>query len=329
MNVGLYFDLRNPPEWRQDPARLYGFTLEMCEEADALGCDSLWFSEHHLFDDGYLPQPLTMMAAAAARTSRARLGSAISIAPLHRPIELAEQTVIVDLVSNGRVDLGLGAGYRVPEFELYEAEFSSRYSTTDGVARELRRLWRSVVTPSPVQERIPIWMGYFGPQGARRAGLLGEGLLNTNPAMWPIYRDALLEGGHPVSAGRMAGGIQGWVAEDPDREWPEVATHLAHQFNSYRRYMVEGTGRPPPRSVDPDQLRTRDGAEVLGSVDFGEPAEICDSIIRRTAGAPVETVFFWASLSGMREKVVAEHVRRICGEVAGRLRDFDPSTAES
>ena len=114
MNVGVYFDLRNAPPWRQDPARLYGFTLELCEEAERLGAHSVWLSEHHLFDDGYLPQPLTFAAAVAARTTRVRIGTAVLLAPLHSAAEIAEQVAVVDLVSNGRVDLGLGAGYRVP-----------------------------------------------------------------------------------------------------------------------------------------------------------------------------------------------------------------------
>ena len=59
IEVGIYFDLRNPPQWHQSPSRLYGFTLEACEEAERLGASSLWFSEHHLFDDDYLASPLT------------------------------------------------------------------------------------------------------------------------------------------------------------------------------------------------------------------------------------------------------------------------------
>ncbi len=119
VNVGVYFDLRNAPSWPQDPARLYGFTLELCEEAERLGAHSVWLSEHHLFDDGYLPQPLTFAAAVAARTTRVRIGTAVLLAPLHDAVEIAEQVAVVDLVSNGRVELGLGAGYRVPEFELF------------------------------------------------------------------------------------------------------------------------------------------------------------------------------------------------------------------
>src|SRR4029079_333378 len=79
--VGLYLDLRNPPASRQHWHRLYDFTLELCEEAERLGADSVWLSEHHLFEDGYLTQPLTYAAAIAARTSRVRIGTAVVIAP--------------------------------------------------------------------------------------------------------------------------------------------------------------------------------------------------------------------------------------------------------
>ena len=113
-NVGLYFDLRNPPASRVDPTRLHGFTLEMCEEAERLGAHSVWLTEHHLFDDDYIAQPLVFAAAIAARTRRVRIGTAIVIAPLHSPVEIAEQSALVDVVSGGRLDLGLGAGYRVP-----------------------------------------------------------------------------------------------------------------------------------------------------------------------------------------------------------------------
>lgn len=322
MNVGIYFDLRNPPDWAVDSSRLYGFTLEMCEEADALGCHSIWLSEHHLFDDGYLPQPLVMAASVAARTKRARIGTAIIVAPLHHPVELAEQAAVVDVLSSGRLDVGLGAGYRAPEFALYGADADRRYGATDGRARELRRLW-DVVTPRPVQARVPIWMGYQGPKGARRAGRLGEGLLSINRELWEPYRDGLAEAGHdPDVAGRMAGGVHGWVTEDPERDWPIVSKHIAAQFDSYRRHMVEGTGQPVPRPVDPEKLRSR--TEARGSLDtivYGTPAAVAETIRAKSAGAPVETVFLWASISGMSEDLVAGHIQTICTQLAPLLAD--------
>ena len=140
--------------------------FEVCEEADRLGCHSIWLTEHHLFDDGYLPQPLTFAAAIAARTKQVRLGTGVVVAPLHHPVELAEQAAIVDIISAGRLELGLGAGYRGPEFELYGADLSTRYTDTDERARAVRRLLSyGGVTPQPIQDRVPIWMGYQGPKG--------------------------------------------------------------------------------------------------------------------------------------------------------------------
>ena len=123
MNVGLYFDLRNPPEWATDFGRLYGFTLEMCEEAEHLGCHSIWLSEHHRFDDGYLPQPLTLAAAVAARTrvvraSARRSSSRRSTIRPSSPSRRRSSTSSAAAASSS----GLGAGYRVPEFELYGAD---------------------------------------------------------------------------------------------------------------------------------------------------------------------------------------------------------------
>src|SRR4051812_16808053 len=255
IEVGVYFDLRDPAQWAQNPSRLYGFTLEMCEEAERLGASSAWFSEHHLFEDGYLTSPLTFAAAAAARTRRIRLGTAILIAPLHHPAEIAEQSVVVDILSNGRLDLGLGTGYRVPEFELFDASLTARYRQTDDAVRRLRELWGpDGVRPGPVQAPVPVWLGYQGPQGARRAGLLGAPLLSANAGLWESYAAGLNEAGHPASAGVMAGGIQGWVSDDPERDWPMVSEHLAHQLDSYRRHMVEGTDAPPPKPVDVERL---------------------------------------------------------------------------
>jgi alkanesulfonate monooxygenase SsuD/methylene tetrahydromethanopterin reductase-like flavin-dependent oxidoreductase (luciferase family) len=323
IDVGVYFDLRNPPQWRQSPSRLYGFTIEACQEAERLGASSAWFSEHHLFDDDYLASPLTFAAAVAARTERIRLGTAIVIAPLHHPAELAEQSAVVDLVSDGRLDLGLGTGYRVPEFELYGASLKARYAQTDETARQLRTLWERV-RPQPVQDRVPIWMGYQGPQGARRAGLLGERLLSADAALWEPYSAGLAEGGHPAATAAMAGGIQAWVTDDPDGDWPMVSEHLAHQMNSYRSHMFEGTDTPTPKPVDVEKLVNSPRSGPLGSFTYGTPEKVADGIRAYAAGAPVQTVFLWASIGGMAEDAVMRNISTICTRLAPLLRDDEP-----
>ncbi len=324
IKVGVYFDVRNPQQWRQDPARLYGFVLEACEEAEHLGADSLWFSEHHLFEDDYLSNPLTLAAAAAARTVRPRIGTAIVIAPIHHPVEIAEQSAAVDLISNGRLDLGLGTGYRIPEFELYGTTLERKYGRTDDTTRELRKLWGpGGIRPVPVQDPLPIWMGYQGPQGARRAGLLGEGLLSADGALWAPYAEGLSEGGHSLSSARMSGGCQAWATEDPERDWPMVSEHLAHQLNSYRRHMVEGTGQPAPRPVDVDRLVNEQRSGPLGGFTYGTPDTVAKALLDKVGDAPVGTIFFWASIGGMPEDVVMANINTICTKVAPLLAQGD------
>jgi alkanesulfonate monooxygenase SsuD/methylene tetrahydromethanopterin reductase-like flavin-dependent oxidoreductase (luciferase family) len=321
IDVGVYFDLRNPAVWRRSPSRLYGFTLEACQEAERLGASSVWFSEHHLFDDDYLTSPLTMAAAVAARTQRVRLGTAILIAPLHHPAEIAEQSVVVDLVSDGRLDLGLGAGYRVPEFELFGASLKARYRRTDDTVLRLRQLFGpDGVRPRPVQDPVPVWLGYQGPQGARRAGLLGAPLLSADASLWEPYSRGLAEANHPLSVGMMGGGFQGWATEDPERDWPMVSEHVAYQLNSYRKHMVEGTDAPPPKPIDMERLIKSPRQGPLGSFTYGSPEQVAKGIQAYTAGAPVQTVFLWASIGGMPDDVVMRNVETICTRIAPLLR---------
>jgi alkanesulfonate monooxygenase SsuD/methylene tetrahydromethanopterin reductase-like flavin-dependent oxidoreductase (luciferase family) len=319
VNLGLYFDLRNPPPWARDPAWLYGFTLEMCEEADRLGVHSIWLTEHHGFEDGYLPQPLTFAAAVAARTRTCRIGTAVVLAPIRAARHLAEEAAVIDLLSGGRFDLGLGAGYRGPEFTMFGAAVADRYDVTASRVRDVRAAWADpTVTPTPTGDDVPMWLGFTGPRGAALAGELGTGLLSADPRLWQPYRDAHVAAGRSIDDARMAGHIQAWVSTDPERDWPRVRPHLAWQLDSYRQYAAEGTGQVPT-PIDVDALRSRRSHSQLGYFYFGTPAEVARDIEGHTDGAPVETVFAFASLAGTEPDLVAEHIRTLVTDLAPRL----------
>jgi alkanesulfonate monooxygenase SsuD/methylene tetrahydromethanopterin reductase-like flavin-dependent oxidoreductase (luciferase family) len=175
---------------------------------------------------------------------------------------------------------------------------------------------------------MPLWMGYQGPQGARRAGLLGEGLLTADERSWQPYREGLIEAGHdPATTARMAGGINGWVSEDPERDWPRVSEHLAYQFDSYRRHMVEGTDAPVPRPIDPARFRNSDRSDPLGTFLYDTPEGMAGRLRALTGEAPVETVYMWASVGGMPEDVVLANVQTLCTRLAPLLRDEAPPAA--
>ena len=105
-----------PGDPRSDAER-YGASLELAVEAERLGLDSVWLSEHHFLPDGYLPSLLVFAAAIAARTERIAIGTDILLAPLHEPIRLAEDATVVDLLSHGRLVLGIAQGWRREEFD--------------------------------------------------------------------------------------------------------------------------------------------------------------------------------------------------------------------
>ena len=121
LSFGLWYDFRNPTPWRRPWQRLYQETLEQVAWADSLGFDSVWLSEHHFTDDGYLPALLPMLAALAMRTSRMRLGTAVLLAPLHHPLRLAEDYAYVDQLSHGRLNFGFAVARKVLDQGLIPA----------------------------------------------------------------------------------------------------------------------------------------------------------------------------------------------------------------
>ena len=110
MDIGILPEFRNPTQWAIPIEQVYREGIEKAVAAERLGFDHFWTSEHHFAVDSWSPSLLTILAAAAARTERIRLGTFIIILPFHQPWRVAEDAASVDLISGGRLDLGVGPG---------------------------------------------------------------------------------------------------------------------------------------------------------------------------------------------------------------------------
>jgi alkanesulfonate monooxygenase SsuD/methylene tetrahydromethanopterin reductase-like flavin-dependent oxidoreductase (luciferase family) len=325
MKIGMYLDARNPPRWERTWSTFYGSMLERVEEGERLGLGAAWVSEHHMFEDGYLPQPLTLAAAIAARTSSVRIGTAVVLAPLRPAIDIAEQGAIVDLISQGRLELGLGAGYVKPEFRAFGVDPGERYEMLERRAAEVLDLWAGGgCTPPPVQSPPPVWIGAMGPRGARIAGRLGVGLLWLKEDLLGPYREALDKAGHDPASARLGGLANLVVADDPEAAWAEIRDHVAYQIGTYVRYGSLAEDDPPPSPatvpIEPNDLRSP--SILPPSFDVVTADEAISRLRDSLADLPVAHVYLWASIAGMPDKLVDRHIELLATKVAPAVSDL-------
>jgi alkanesulfonate monooxygenase SsuD/methylene tetrahydromethanopterin reductase-like flavin-dependent oxidoreductase (luciferase family) len=319
MRIGIQVDMRNPVESSRSWPDHYAHWLDLLDEADRLGCDAVWLPEHHVFDDGYLAQPLSFAAAIAVRTRKMRIGTAVTLASIHPPAQLAEQAALVDILSNGRVELGLGVGYRLPEFEVYGADFERRFRSVRHCLAELPRLFESVITPPPVQRPVPLWLGTNTERGAREAGRRGAGLLSFNGKLLNAYLAGIEEAGKDRSSARMAAWMFAIVADDPDRAYDEVAPHFMYIVNSYRRHMVQGTGKPPPPTLPVSAVRSFTSS-MLPALEVLSPDQAVSRILDICDGLPVTDFWFPADFGAMPDALVSRHIELVSTKVRDGLR---------
>ncbi len=140
IRFGLWYDFRNPSKWHQSTDRLYAETLDQIAWGENHGFDDVWLSEHHFIEDGYLPSIMPIAAAIAARTKRIRIASGVLLMPFHNPVRLAEDIAVVDIISGGRFELGVGVGFKHEEFEGFGVPFKERGARTNQSLEIIRRL---------------------------------------------------------------------------------------------------------------------------------------------------------------------------------------------
>jgi probable F420-dependent oxidoreductase len=276
----------------------YAETLDLVRLAETLGFDSAWVSEHHGAGDGYLPSLLPMLAAFAAATDRIALGTGVVLTPMHDPLRLAEDAAVVDLLSGGRLLLGLGLAWRQEEFRMFGVPLAERVRRTEETVEVLRRAWtgerfsfegrafrfeRVQVRPAPERPGgggVPIWLGGMVEASIRRAARLGDGWVRTGGIgdvarvradVARLDEEARAAGRGPRAIGFAQ--LQNAFAWEEGDAWDVVRDGLAHATGVYAGWAQEGDTPghgfvlPPP---DEERLRAR--------TPVGTPAEVAHAL---------------------------------------------------
>ena len=333
LEFGVICDFRNPAPWRLPCDRLYRENLELLQEAERLGFDAVWISEHHFLDDGYCPSVLPVAAAVAARTMRVRIGTAVLLLPLHNPVRVAEDAAVVDILSGGRWDLGVGVGYGSAEFHGLSADKRRRGILLDEAIEVLRRAWtedsftfegtcfsyRNVsVTPKPLQSpHPPIWIGGRSERGSRRGARLGYPfLLVGGPAQYRQLQALFAEAGRSPAELRVAAQRTIFLANSRDAAWRTIGPRLLYNHNERLRWNAEdGAGVYEPLA-DWEVLRGQEGPGTL----IGTPEECRAGLRAFLEAVPVQQVWFPVRIAGLDQATAHRSLELFAREVMPHFR---------
>ncbi|MGC8503976.1 MAG: LLM class flavin-dependent oxidoreductase [Acidithiobacillus sp.] len=296
MDVDLFYELAVPEHLGRSEAQVYHETLDELSLADDLGFHGAWLVEHHFMRQySHSSSPETFLAAASQRTRHLRLGHAVVVMPYNHPVRVAERSAALDILSNGRLDLGLGRGFSPKEYALFGAEMAdSRAHVQEGLAilraapggafSHHGRIYQFddiEILPKPLQRpHPPLWTAAVSPPTFTWAAQEGIGVLAGPFKPWFLIKQDLkayrrawrqAHGGGAPAAGlnnAFAMTIGCLCLEDGDE-----ARRLAQGFHWYYQRLLDQTR--------PVLAQLRDSYEYYHRLGFLEP------LLRRTLTLPL------------------------------------------
>jgi alkanesulfonate monooxygenase SsuD/methylene tetrahydromethanopterin reductase-like flavin-dependent oxidoreductase (luciferase family) len=319
LDFSVFLDLRARQGAPMTAAEFEEF-VQLVKAAEQLGFHTVWTSEQHGVDDGYLPAQLPVLAAFARETRTLRLGTGVILLPLTHPRRVIEEACVVDVISNGRLSLGLGAGNYPNEFRIFGVDRRQRKQLMEeGVAFIKAGLSGgrlpdgSWVNIPPVQRPIPLVLGGLVEPAIDRAVRLADGHFaycfgEPETELAAMYRQlivpALQRHERAPSSLRLLFASVVWQSDNAEQEWRDVVgPAFAYE---QRKYLEWEEGVPSAGGYamgDPSEARRR---LFVGSAD-----ELAERLTRLRHSYPFDEVVFWARLPGVPFALALEHLERL------------------
>ncbi|MCQ0008346.1 LLM class flavin-dependent oxidoreductase [Actinomadura madurae] len=327
VRIGLHYSFQAGPD--ESASAVIDDGLTDIAAADDAGFSSVVFAEHHFLDDGWLPRPMMLAAAAAAVTRRMRIGTDIVILALHHPVAVAEEAAVLDVMSGGRAILGVGLGWIEREFAGFGVPYARRAKIYQESIDVVRRLLRGElvdheghhsfrgarISPLPVNpDGVPLWMGALEDPGVRRAARSGDAWvmppgnrLERLVAQKRLFDDTrALAGLLPVGEQPLRREV--FVAETDARAWELFAPGIRHEYGNVYRPLH-------PTYPDDDSI---DNLRAWGEGLFlvGSPETVATELVRYKEQLSVTECLVRCQLPGIPGAAVKEALAGLAEVIA-------------
>ncbi len=334
--------------------------FDIMVRAEEFGYDSIWPAEHHFSEYGYCASPAVTLAALATRTQRLRLGTGVVVLPLNHPVRVAEDYAILDLLSGGRVDLGVGRGYQPHEFAGYGIDQSRSRDMFHESVEIVQKAWTEErfsyegqfyqiddlsVRPKPLQKpHPPVWMASISPETFQLCGRFGFNLMcapvfgfdvNRGAAQIEEYREALRQHGRDPADCEIAGLIMTYVAETTQQAQEDFREAVMWWYRTFAKYMAppKGQGAVPTydyyaRARDMMELVDWDAIVQAGAVVCGSPDQVAERIAEIHELCGITHYLAWTRIGGLAHKKVLRSMELMRDHVMPQVRHLgEPAAA--
>ncbi len=341
IDYGLVTGQRSP----DDPtpwSNVYDDIVAVAGAVEAAGFDGLWVSEHHFTDDGYMSGLFPVLGALAGCTSRMMLGTNVALAPLYQPLRLAEDAAVVDLLSHGRLLLGLAIGYRDEEFTALGVPKRERVARLEECVDLCRLAWSGerfsyrgvttsvddlVVRPTPAGPPA-IWLGGWVDAAIERAAVIGDGYISPLGDLDDTRRRVDILDRAAARAGRAAPlpiGTATWCAMTLPSASVSISRGVAHMYDRYSTWYSSSSDIGGGQAVGSmiSGILGLPTNELPPTVVSGSASQVIEALAPLAAefsGARDHRLCVRLQYPGMSRGEVLEQITHFAGEVMPALR---------